>query len=75
VLRTNSPRQATHTSEKKFRFSSKAACRFVLAKSRSGEKHKAAEVVVSFMPMLGRIDATACDGPAGNPEEDIRPTP
>jgi hypothetical protein len=74
VLRTNSPRQATHTSEKEFRFSSKAACRFVLTKSRSGEKHKAAEVVVSFMQMLSRIGATACDGPAENPQ-DIRPTP
>jgi hypothetical protein len=41
----------------------------------AAKKHKAAEVVVSFMPMLGRIGPTACDGPAENPEENTRPTP
>lgn len=40
--------------------------------SKSGEKHKAAEVVMSLMQMLSRAGAAAGDDRAENPEEDIQ---
>lgn len=40
--------------------------------SKSGEKHKAAEVVISLMQMLDRASAAAGDDRAENPEEDIQ---
>ena len=40
--------------------------------SKSGEKHKAAEVIISLMQMLGRASASAGDDRAENPEEDIQ---
>lgn len=43
--------------------------------SRSGEKHKAAEVVMSLMQMLSRIGAVAGDDRAGNTEADVQTAP
>jgi single-stranded DNA-binding protein len=40
--------------------------------SKNGEKHKAAEVVISLMQMLGRANAAAGDDRAEHPEEDIK---
>lgn len=40
--------------------------------SKSGEKHRAAEVVMSLMQMLNRNSAAAGDDQAENPEEDIQ---
>ena len=40
--------------------------------SKSGEKHKAAEVVMSFMQMLNRTSAAAGDDRVESPEEDIQ---
>jgi single-strand DNA-binding protein len=40
--------------------------------SKSGEKHKAAEVVMSFMQMLNRVSAAAGDDLVQNPEVDIQ---
>lgn len=39
--------------------------------SKSGEKHKAAEVIASLMQMLNRTSAAASDDRVEDPEEDI----
>lgn len=40
--------------------------------SKTGEKHKAAEVVMSLMQMLNRTSAAAGDDGPENPEEEIQ---
>jgi single-strand DNA-binding protein len=40
--------------------------------SKTGEKHKAAEVIMSRMQMLNRISAAAGEDRAENPEEDVQ---
>jgi single-strand DNA-binding protein len=43
--------------------------------SKSGEKHKAAEVVISLMQMLNRTSAATSDDRVEDPEEDIPAAP